>query len=271
MENAFYAAVKKVSQSNYVIMGGTAPFGDPPGGQRMPPVAFYRTLFCLSGRAALKPTSCPDRVHFDALDHHPYSIKGPLWHAINADDVSIPDMGKITRVLRAAERAHHVLPSGPKGVWATEISWDTDPPDPHGVPIQKQARWLEQALYVLWSQGVSTVMWLQIVDSPPVPSYASTYQAGLFFLDGRAKPTLTAYQFPFVTTRLPHGQLRAWGRAPATGRLLIEKRVGSHWRILHRLKAHALRPFVTNLSVRGPVQLRAVVADATSLTWLQVG
>lgn len=270
MENAFYAAVKKVSQSNYVIMGGTAPFGDPPGGQRMQPVAFYRTLFCLSGRLALTPTSCPDRVQFDALDHHPYSIAGPLWHAINADDVSIPDMYKITRVLRAAERAHHVLPAGPKSVWATEIEWDTDPPDPHGVPIQSQARWLEQALYVLWSQGVSTVMWLQIVDQPPIPNYASTYQGGLYFLNGKPKPDLIAYRFPFVVTNLGRGSARAWGRAPSAGILSIERRSGSSWTVIRRLQARAQQVFDVVLRVGAGAGLRATMAGSTSLTWPEV-
>jgi hypothetical protein len=267
MENAFYAAVKKVSGSNYVILGGTAPFGDPPGGQRMQPVVFYRTLFCLRGRVALTPTSCPHPVHFDALDHHPYSIKGPLWHAINADDVSIPDMYKITRVLRAAERAHHVLPAGPKSVWATEIEWDTDPPDPHGVPIQRQARWLEQALYVLWSQGVSTVMWLQIVDQPPIPNYASTYQGGLYFLNGGAKPALTAYRFPFVVTNLGHGSARAWGRAPSSGSLSIERRSGSTWTVIRRLQARAHQVFDVVLRVGAGAGLRATMTGSTSLMW----
>jgi hypothetical protein len=267
MQNAFYAAVKKVSRSNYVIMGGTAPFGDPPGGQRMQPVAFYRTLFCLRGAKALTPTSCPDRVHFDAVDHHPYSISGPLWHAGNADDVSIPDMYKITRVLGAAERAHHVLPVGKKSVWATEIEWDTNPPDPHGVPIQRQARWLEQALYVLWNQGVSTVMWLQLVDAPPVPNYASTYQGGLYLLSGKAKPALTAYRFPFVVTKLGHGRVRAWGRSPSSGTLAIERSARSGWTVIRRMRARAYQVFEVTLPVKGRTSLRATVRGSTSLTW----
>jgi hypothetical protein len=267
MENDFYAAVKRVSPLNYVVMAGTAPFGDPPGNQRMQPVAFYRTLFCLSGRVALTPTACPHPIHFDALDHHPYAIGGPTAHALNADDVSIPDMYKITRVLHAAERAHHVLPAGPKGVWATEFSWDSDPPDPQGVPIQRQARWLEQALYVLWSQGVTTAMWLQIVDSPPIPNYASTYQAGLYFLNGNAKPTLTAYRFPFVVTSLGHGKVLAWGRAPASGTLSIQRQAGSRWTVIRRLRARARQVFEVTLRLKGRATLRATVAGSTSLTW----
>ena len=139
---------------------------------------------------------------FDVYDHHPYDIKGPTHPALNADDATVPDVSKISRVVRAAERAGRVLPRGPKPFWTTEISWDTNPPDPNGVPIQTQARWLEQAMYVLWRQGVSNVLWLQIRDSPPIPSYAASYQAGLYYLGGGAKPAATAFRFPFVTNRL---------------------------------------------------------------------
>jgi hypothetical protein len=271
MENAFYAAIKKASSSNFVVMGGTAPFGDPPGGQRMQPVAFYRSLFCLSGRVALKPTVCPDPVHFDALDHHPYSIAGPLWHAENADDVSIPDMYKIARVLKAAERARHVLPAGSKAMWATEIEWDTDPPDPHGVPIQRQARWMEQAFYVLWSQGVGTVMWLDIRDSPPIPNYASTYQGGLYFLNGKSKPDLIAYRFPFVTTRLRGNEVEVWGRAPTSGTLAVERKSGSQWRVVRRLHVGSHHVFESALLLSGSANLRATVAGSTSLVWSQSG
>ena len=57
--NAFYRAVKRVSPSNFVVTAGTAPYGDPPGGQRMPPVEFDRDLFCLRDDADLTPVSCP--------------------------------------------------------------------------------------------------------------------------------------------------------------------------------------------------------------------
>jgi hypothetical protein len=114
---------------------------------------------------------CSGPTSFDAIDSHPYGIYGPNWHAYLADDVSVPDVYKLVNVLHAAEKIGTAVPRGAKGNWVTETSWDTDPPDPDGVPINEQALWLEQALYNLWKQGVSTVLWWQIEDSPPVPSY----------------------------------------------------------------------------------------------------
>jgi hypothetical protein len=267
--NAFYGAVKGVSSSNFVVAAGTAPYGDPAGGQRMPPVAFDRGLFCLNNNARLTPTTCTNPPHLDAVDHHPYGVGGPLWHAFNADDVAVPDIYKIARVLSAAERAGHVLPSGAKRLWVTEISWDSSPPDPDGVPIVQQARWVEQAMYVLWSQGVSTVLWYQIVDSPPIPNYASTYQAGMYFLDGAPKPAARAFEFPFVTKRLKPKQVQAWGRAPIAGRLAIEALQGKRWVVVSRLSVRARQVFLLTLPIRGTKALRAQVGAQTSLTWTQ--
>lgn len=271
LANAFYTGVKSVSSSDFVILGGTAPYGDPPGGPRIPPVEFYRYLFCLNGRVALKPTSCPSPVHANAVDNHPYGIGGPLQHALNPDDVSIPDIDKVTRVLRAAERAGHILPRGGKQTWTTEFSWDTKPPDPQGVPVQKQARWVEQALYVLWHQGVSTAMYYQLVDSPPIPNYASTYQAGFYYLSGKAKPSATAYRFPFVTSRANARALSAWGRAPQTGTVAIQVKRGRTWKTLHHIHVRSGQVFETRLSLRGKATLRAKLNGQTSLTWTQAG
>lgn len=269
--NAFYRAVKQVSPADFVVTAGTAPYGDPPGGQRMPPVAFDRTLFCLRSNARLTPLSCPDPPHLDALSHHPYGIEGPLWHALNPDDAAVPDLGKIARVLHAAERAGHVEPAGPKALWVTEISWDSSPPDPNGVPVAKQARWLEQALYVLWRQGVDTVLWLQIVDSPPIPSYGATYQAGLYYLDGTAKPAAQAYRFPFVTRRVDRGHIQAWGRAPRGGKVAIEVQRHRRWMVLRRLRVRTDQVFQTLLPLRGRAVLRAQAGPDTSLPWTQRG
>ena len=268
--NAFYAAVKGVHSSNFVVTAGTAPYGDPPGGHRIPPVAFDRALFCLSGALALRPVHCPDPAHLDAVSHHPYGIQGPLWHAYNADDAAVPDIYKIARVLHAAQRAGTVLPRGHKRLWVTEISWDSSPPDPNGVPIAQQARWYEQALYVLWRQGVDTVLWLQIEDSPPIPNYAASYQAGLYYLNGRPKPAVQAIRFPFVTQRSSAGVVQAWGRAPQAGTLAIQRRgPGGSWQVLKRIALAGDQVFTTALTLRGGAVLRAQLAAQTSLTWTQ--
>jgi hypothetical protein len=264
--NAFYSGVKSVDRSDVVISAGTAPFGDPPGGQRIPPAEFVRELLCLHGWG-LKPEPCPHPAHFDILAHHPYSIGGPTQPAINPDDVSVPDMWKLTRALKAAERSGRVLPRGPKRVWVTEFSWDSRPPDPNGVPVMKRARWLEDAFYILWKQGVDTITWYLIADQLPVPNYGSTYQSGIYFANGRPKPGLEAFRFPFVVASGARGRDSVWGDPPTSGTVLVQARRGRHWSTILRFHARTRRVFLQLIKLRGRPQLRARIGGQTSLSW----
>ena len=193
MLTASYRALKAVDPSNLVVTGGTAPYGDPlPGGQRIMPVRFWRAVLCLSGRR-LRPLRCRKRARFDAIAHHPYGVRGPDSHALNADDIAVPDLGKLTRIVRAAVRHRTVLPARAKALWVTEMSWDSSPPDPDGVPAEQHAAWLSEALSVLRRQGVDVFTWFRIRDQAPVPSYAATNQSGLYLLSGEPKPALGAW------------------------------------------------------------------------------
>jgi hypothetical protein len=263
--NAFYGGLTSTLPAAQIIAGGTAPFGDPPGGLRMAPALFDRVLLCLSG-AALKPTSCPDPAHFDILDHHPYSIAGPYTPALDPNDVSIPDMGKLSRELAKAEQTGRALPAGSKPLWVLETSWNSDPPNPGGVPMNEFARWTEQALYELWSEGVGTVTWFLIEDQPPIPSYNSTYQSGMYFVNGQAKLSQQAFRFPLVidTRKVHHAIL--WTRAPAAGTLVVQRLARHSWQTLFSLPVSADQ-VVERVIGGGHAHFRASVAGQSSLEW----
>jgi hypothetical protein len=257
--NAFYAAVKRVSTRDVVVTAGMAPYGNPPGvsfpgGFRIPPLSFDRALFT-------RP------VHLDVLAQNSYPIHGPLWHAFQPQDVSVADVYKVAALLHAAQRARHVLPSGHKRLWMTELGWDSNPPSPGGVPVEQQARWYEQALYTLWRQGVDTVLLLQLVDAPPVPDYASSDQTGLYYVNGQAKPAATAFRYPFVAIRGRHAAARVWGRSPAAGRLVVQRLTGQGWRAVTAFTVARQEVFERSIGRVGRAPLRAVVGGETSLPW----
>jgi hypothetical protein len=257
MLEAFYQAIKRVSPTNLVISAGMAPYGNAPGvnfpgGYRMPPLTFDRQLL-----------SRP--VHLDALAQNTYPIHGPLWHAYQPNDVAVADLYKVQAVLRAAAAAERILPHGPKQLWVTELGW-TSRPNPGGIPVAQQARWYEQAFYALWRQGVDTVLLLQIVDAPPVPDYAASYQTGLYYVTGRPKPAAIAFRFPFVAERRGRATI-AWGRAPVAGRLHIESRLAGHWVNVGTLSVSAGEVFEKALRLQGSATLRAQVDGQTSLIW----
>ena len=270
MLTAFTKGVKSVRSSALVVTGGTAPFGDPvANGHRIMPARFVREMLCLrrSRGRLLRTASCPSPARFDILAHHPYSVGSPTRKALNPDDVSIPDIGKLTTLLRAAERTGGALPRKRHRVWVTEVSYDSSPPDPQGVPVAQHARFLEQAFYLLWKQGVDTITWFQIRDQAPLPSYAATVQSGIYFADGRPKPAQRAFRFPLVAERAGRTALRVWGRAPVAGRVRIERRAGTSWRLVRTVRATRHGTFFARIPARSRTSLRARVGSETSLTW----
>jgi hypothetical protein len=272
MLNAFFDAVKGVHGDNLVVTAGTAPYGDPPGGNRIRPLSFWRDVLCLKGRKKLKRRKCPTKPRFDILAHHPINTAGgPGRSAIHPDDVSTPDFDSIRRVLRAAERRKRLGTKGRHPLWATEIWWESRPPDGfEGVRVAKHARWLERALFILWKDGARAVINLQLQDQPfdPDSPFGQT-ATGVFFVDGTPKPAFTAFRFPFVTTRAGTRHLRAWGRAPAAGKLVIERKRDKGWRRVKSLRVGVGSVFRPRLNLRGKQRLRARVAGQRSLVWRQ--
>jgi hypothetical protein len=265
MLNAFYNGIKAVHSDNVVVTGGTGPYGDDPGGDRTRPLVFWRDVLCLRGQEHLRKTNCPQRAKFDVLAHHPINTSGPPTRsALNPDDASTPDFKNVGKILRAAERLHTTGTAGRHRLWATEIWWSSKPPDRRfGVSLGKQARYLEQALYVLYKQGASVVINLELQDPPRGKPLA----AGLLFADGSPKPSFEAFRFPFVTERRGNA-LRAWGKAPTTGRLEIQ-RLRQGWQTVQSLNVAEGQVFTSRLKLSGRQRLRAVVGGEHSLVWSQ--
>jgi hypothetical protein len=260
MLNAVYFNVKAVQPSDYVIAAGTAPYGDAPGVNRMAPVVFLRELLCLSG-PGLKPESCPNPAHFDALDHHPYSLT-PTLHAYSPESVSVPDLGRLRAIVRVAERTGRALPAGPKPLWVTEIAWSSNPPDPLAIPDALQARYLALTFYEFWRQGVTHAFWLLIRDYP----YKSLTGSGLYFQNGTPELSARAFRFPFVALPGPRGMVTLWGHAPGPGTVEIERAANGHgWRPLTSLAATAGGIFYARLRLGSHLVLRARLDNVASL------
>ena len=292
MLNAAYDAIKAADPRMLVVAGNTNPYGAPPGGpyppelSLVPPITFWQDLLCVHPvtrklkpkhgrrgkvkRRFVRTADCPAPAKFDVLAHHPIdnSGAGPIAHGPLPGDVTTPDLGRIVDILRAGERAGTTLP-GTHPVWVTEFWWDSNPPNRLGASLGTQARWVEQSLYLFWKAGADTAINLVIGDTDHLPDLRSGYQSGAYFQDGRPKPALTAFQFPFVTSRLSRSTLEAWGKSPRAGRLLIKRQQGSKWRTVKRLNVDRGTVFVARLRLAGKQRLRAQVAGRESLVWKQ--
>jgi hypothetical protein len=261
MLNAVYTNVKAVQPTAVVLAAGTAPYGDAPGVDRMAPVVFLRELLCLSG-PALRPEYCPNPAHFDVLDHHPYSLT-PTIHAYGPDDVSVPDLGKLTSIVRVAERTGRALPAGPKPIWVTEIAWSSNPPDPLAISDARQARYLSLAFYELWRQGVSHTLWLLIRGYP----HKSLTGSGVYFPDGTPEPSARAFHFQFVALPGRQGRLTLWGHAPHAGVVEIERGNGQGWLPVTALSTTPGGIFYAQRDLGSHLVLRAQMGSVTSVPW----
>jgi hypothetical protein len=262
MVNALWTAVHRASSANRVVAGGLAPFRDVTPSvlaqnSDWGPLSFMRSLFCLS--SSLKKT-CSDPVHFDIWALHPYTSGGPGHKAVLPNDVSLGDFDKLWKTLDAAKRAHNLVAPHGLGLWVTEFSWDSKPPDPYGVPNGLLTRWVPQALYEMWQNGVSLVTWLTLQDQT---LKSGPYQAGLYyhanrFASERTKPYLQGFRFPFVA--FPNGVAAGtgkagttiWGRTPdsSAGTVTIEWARGEEgpWRTIGKVAADRYGIFRTTLA-----------------------
>ena len=237
LTNSFYAAVKAVDPANIVIAGGLGPIAVPK--YTIGPMKFTRLYLCMVGRTKPHPTkgNCDGGVHFDVFDIHPYTTGAPT-HEGGRDDVQMGDLEKLQRLLRAADKANRI-----KGrykhtpLWIEEFSWDTNPPDPGGLPMKIESRWVAEALYIAWKAGVKHFSWYSLRDEKydPSRSFSETLQSGLYFRGAtleqdQPKEILSAFRFPFVAYPGDKG-MSYWGRTPdsSAGRVTIELYRHGHW------------------------------------------
>jgi hypothetical protein len=253
MHEQAYAAIKRVSKENRVLIGGLTSIGaDRPGvTNSTPPLRFLRDMACVD--ASLRPLPIPECRGFHPLEAdgfamHPYMHKHPpSTHLPNPDSVGISDLDRLSSLLdrlRALGRIRQQLP-----IYVTEFGYETNPPDPQrGVPLLTQAQWLNQAAAIVYRRGdVRMFSQYLLRDVPENPQY----QTGLELPDGQPKPSLLGWPLPFwIDGRDAIGRVR-----PGSGQrdVTLEMQRKAGWRAVGK-------PFKTGLD--GNVR-RRVTAPGT--------
>lgn len=214
-------------------------------GSSIRPLTFMRAFGCVSRSfAPVRSGRCrgfkPARG--DALGHHPYEFfQHPSMHSLHRDDAAIGDGARLLRFLDRLVAAGGLISArgGKLDVHYTEFGYQTDPPDPYaGIPLARQARWLQEAAYVAWkTPRVRGLNQFRLTDGPVLPGggFAAyrEFQSGLMFRNGKAKPAYAVFPRPFVRTRRGFwGQVRPGGRRTVT----LERRSGGQWKRLARFR-----------------------------------
>jgi hypothetical protein len=264
MVNAAAASIHAVHSDNVVIAGSTAPFRDiTPDVQALDtdwgPLKFMRRFLCVDD--AGRPT-CSDKVSFDVWATHPYTSGGPTHHAQLAYDVSLGDLPKMRATLAAAVKAGHINSRKAPQLWVNEFSWDSSPPDPCAPPMALLMRWIPEAFYRMWANGVTSISWFKLMDDPMTSSY---YQSGLVFhastlAAAKPKPYLEAFRFPFVALRRG-SRVYVWAHTPFSkpARVTVQQKSGRAWTTTARLTADRYGIAQAILKVRPVGQFRAIL------------
>ncbi len=243
--NAFYAGVKAAEPADLVLLAGLGPIEIPQ--YTIGPMKFARLLLCMKGTKKPKPTkeSCDGGVHFDIFAVQPYTTGAPT-HEGGTNDVELGDLPKLQTLIQAADRAGRIVGAFKRTpLWITEFSWDSKPPDPGGLPMRIEARWVAEALHVAWSAGVENFFWYSLRDGPPPNAgqkYSETLESGLYFRGAtveqdQPKPFLPAFRFPFVA--YPGKKLEFWGRTPSGrgAKVKVQLREGGKWKQVKVVRA----------------------------------
>ena len=257
MVNAVADGVHAVDASNLVVAGGLDPFGHKKSKKQewysVRPLAFMRSLLCLS-KGSHPHSTCDNTIHFDVWSHHPYTYGGPFGRAKLPDDIELGDLPKMRAVLNAGVRLHHIVAAQPVRFWVTEFGWDTNPPRKHAASLSLAARWTAESLHQMWLSGVSLVTWFLVEDLPS----PSPWQSGLYFHSAslekaRAKPTRTAFRFPFVAY-LHRRTVSIWGRVATSDRevVKVQRRHGKRgaWRSVALIRSNPSGIFEASLKLK---------------------
>ena len=214
-----------------ILLGETAPLGSNKRTSRSPmyPKTFIRSLFCVNAQD--QPQRCSDFDKYGPLQasayaHHPYTKNvSPATRDKSPNAITMANIAELPALLDDIAAKSKRVRAG-LNVASTEFGYETNPPDPYsGVPLQTQAQWnmLGDHLAYLQPRVIANTQFL-LDDVRPLTHYKTgskaywfTYQSGLYFADGKPKPSAGAYAFPFlgtVTGADPQGnyQLAAWGQ-----------------------------------------------------------
>lgn len=278
--NGFYSGIKAVDRANVVLSAGTGPFGERGDAPRIPPLEFWRNVFCLKNNKKLrfKRKGCPrpaDRAQLDLFAHNAIASAGdgPRAGALLKDNATAADMHKLVDVIRAAEKRRTVRPKGMRrDVWSTEMWFESSPPEQsteRASSLKDQARHIAEVFYVLWKQRVDAGIFLQVRDSPYDPSAPIHVglQSGIYFNDGTPKPSVAAARFPFVADRKSAKRVVVWGKAPGNGQLVIEHRKSGRWKRVGSFRVGRDRVFKEKIRARGKGDIRGRLGAETTITW----
>jgi len=273
--NAAAPAIRKADPGAQVLAGALAPRGSDPDARNsaMRPLTFLRAFGCVDGR--YRPIRSGRCANFhaplvDGISYHPHGVlRSPSQRNPQRDEAAFADLGRLEFVLDriAARGGIRCTCAGQLPIHLTEFGYQTNPPDAYqGVSPAQQARWLQEAGYLAWSDPrIKTLVQYEWRDDPLLhkgsgkSAYAG-WQSGLLYADSRPKPALSAFANPFWVTASPGDPtVTLWGqvRPGDAHEVSVERRLpGRDWRTLETVETDPFGAFTTALDLPSLAEVR---------------
>jgi hypothetical protein len=235
MVQAAYPRIKAADPTATALIGELASIGSRVRGVRrgVRPLTFLRTMACRDSKyRPMRSGACKGftPVVGDALGHHPYQfLLAPTTRSRSGDEAAIGDGRRLLGVLDRLSRTGDLrTPNRRKfNVFYTEFGYQTDPPDPSGVPLRVQNSFLQRASYIAWATPrVKEINQFRLTDGRIAgggPKSFAEFQSGLLFRNRKKKPSYLSFPHPFVIT----GD-RFWGqvRRGSRSKILVQRKRG---------------------------------------------
>ncbi|HSD81452.1 MAG TPA: cellulase family glycosylhydrolase, partial [Solirubrobacteraceae bacterium] len=256
-------AIRAADPGARIIVGSLAPRGSTPhrADDQMRPMPFLRALGCVDARyrryrgGSCRGFSAPVA---DGFAIHAHGLKAsPTTPSPNPDNVQIADLPRLEHALDAVTRARGLRKRGGGrfGLWIDEYGYQTNPPDRYlGVRPAIQAAWLQLGAYKAWHDPRVRNLTQYVWRDEPL-SRLNTWQSGLRYASGRAKPALAGFRAPFWPVRRSLSTVALWGQVRPGGATTVrlERRVGRTWRQVGSARTDARGAFQRTIRARGAV------------------
>jgi hypothetical protein len=160
-------------------------------------------------------------LHYTAWGHHPYTKKlAPTKRDKSRDSITMANVGELTGLLDAiAAKRPGTMPATNYSMM-TEFGYETNPPDRFsGVSLDKQAAYINTGDYLAYKDPrVLADTQFLLRDVAGIKKYPVknkkhwfTYQSGLYFANGKPKPSAVAYRMPLMVTGKTASATNLWG------------------------------------------------------------
>jgi hypothetical protein len=166
-----YSAIKRVSSSNEVLIGETAPYGTPR--RTTAPLKFLRGVTCVNAR--YKGRKCSP-LKTDGYAHHPYDFKHkPTYKYPGKDNVTVATLSRLTKALSKlrASKALTTPSGGVPYVYLTEYGYFAAAN--YKLPRKTQAAYLKKGFQIARkNKRVKQMLQYLLVPPPKKANFFAT-------------------------------------------------------------------------------------------------